>query len=90
MKNAFESLLGQHRLVLLAALVLSIIGGIAWTAMPRQEDPELTGRWATVSVSFPGADAEAVPRGGGGRRPPRRPPGGNLGAGGGGGGGGGR
>jgi multidrug efflux pump subunit AcrB len=62
MKNLFESLLGQHRLVLLAALVLSVIGAIAWVAMPRQEDPELTGRWSTVSVDFPGADAEAVER----------------------------
>ena len=62
MKGVLDAVLGQHRLVLLSALVLSLIGAIAWTMMPRQEDPELTGRWATVSVTFPGADAEAVER----------------------------
>ncbi len=62
MKNAFEAMLGQHRLMLLAAFVLSIVGWVAWTSMPRQEDPELTGRWSTVAVDFPGADAEAVER----------------------------
>ncbi|MBL4689009.1 MAG: efflux RND transporter permease subunit, partial [Nannocystaceae bacterium] len=62
MKSALEALLRQHRLVLLSAFVLSLLGAVAWSTMPRQEDPELTGRWGTVAVSFSGADAEAVER----------------------------
>jgi multidrug efflux pump subunit AcrB len=62
MRRLFESMLAQHRLVLLSAVVLSLIGWLSWQTMPRQEDPELTGRWSTISVNFPGADAEAVER----------------------------
>ncbi len=47
----------------LLALTLAVIlvGGVsAFLAMPREEDPRITNRWATVITPYPGADAERV------------------------------
>ncbi len=58
--NAIIRMLGQSRLIMTAATLLAAVGLFAWLTMPRQEDPEMTVRWALVSVEFPGADAEKV------------------------------
>ncbi len=58
--NTIVRLLGQSRLIMTAAGLLAAVGLFAWLTMPRQEDPEMTVRWALVSVEFAGADAEKV------------------------------
>ncbi len=58
--NAIVRMLGQSRLITTAATLLAAVGLFAWLTMPRQEDPDMTVRWALVSVEFPGADAEKV------------------------------
>lgn len=58
--NAITRMLGQSRLIMTAATLLAAVGLFAWLSMPRQEDPDMTVRWALVSVEFPGADAEKV------------------------------
>jgi len=58
--NAIIRMLGQSRLIMTAAGLLAAIGLFAWLTMPRQEDPDMTVRWALVSAEFPGADAEKV------------------------------
>lgn len=58
--NAIIRMLGQSRLIMTAATLLAAVGLFAWLTMPRQEDPDMTVRWALVSVEFPGADAEKV------------------------------
>jgi multidrug efflux pump subunit AcrB len=60
--NAFAKLLGQTRLVLTSAVLLSLLGALAWIVMPRQEDPAMERRFGLVTVAFPGADAETVER----------------------------
>jgi len=57
-----ETILSHHRIVVLSAAMLSLIGIAMWRVMPRQEDPELVVRWGAVSVDFPGADPETVER----------------------------
>lgn len=58
--NVILKMLGQSRLIMTAAGLLAAVGLFAWLTMPRQEDPDMTVRWALVSVEFPGADAEKV------------------------------
>ncbi len=58
--NAILKMLGQSRLIMTAAGLLAAVGLFAWLTMPRQEDPDMTVRWALVSVEFAGADAEKV------------------------------
>ncbi|MGH1342705.1 MAG: efflux RND transporter permease subunit [Nannocystales bacterium] len=58
--NAIMKMLGQSRLIMTAAGLLAAVGLFAWLTMPRQEDPDMTVRWALVSVEFAGADAEKV------------------------------
>ncbi|MEM6289852.1 MAG: efflux RND transporter permease subunit [Myxococcota bacterium] len=58
--SAILKLLGQSRLIMTAAGLLAAVGLFAWLTMPRQEDPDMTVRWALVSAEFPGADAEKV------------------------------
>ena len=56
------SLLGQRRLVLTIALLLSLVGGLAFAVMPRQEDPSMRPTFGMLIVPYPGADAEKVER----------------------------
>ena len=55
-------LLSRRRLVLTVALLLSAVGWVSWTTMPRQEDPDYPGRWGQLIVVFPGAEATEVER----------------------------
>ena len=55
-------ILGNRRLVLTAALLLSATGAILWMTMVRQEDPRLPDFWGQVVAPYPGADALTVER----------------------------
>jgi len=57
-----DSLLGQRKLTLTLATLLSLLGVSSWLTMSRQEDPRLPDYFGQVIVSFPGADAETVER----------------------------
>jgi multidrug efflux pump subunit AcrB/outer membrane protein TolC len=52
----------QSRLIIVAALLLSISGILSWTSMPKEEDPRFPDRYAAVSVIYPGADADTIER----------------------------
>ena len=58
----YEHLVDQRRLIVGAAVILSILGILAAVTMPRQEDPQIPDHWGLVVTSFPGADAEKVER----------------------------
>lgn len=60
--KVLERLLGQRRLVGVAALLLAGMGAIFWFTMIRQEDPTMPPYWGQIVVAFPGADAEMVER----------------------------
>ena len=55
-------LLLSRRLVLTVALLLSLVGVLAFVTMPRQEDPSMPPTWGMVIAPYPGADAEKVER----------------------------
>jgi len=48
------------RLTFLAIVVVVITGLVSYLTLPRQEDPTMTERWATVKTYVPGASAERV------------------------------
>lgn len=50
----------RPRLVVLTVAMLAVAGLVALAVMPRAEDPELAGRYATVTTSLAGADAARV------------------------------
>ncbi|TVR00057.1 MAG: hypothetical protein EA403_12270 [Spirochaetaceae bacterium] len=52
----------QSRLIIAAALLLSISGLLAWRTMPKEEDPRFPDRFGSVSVIYPGADAATIER----------------------------
>ena len=56
------SVLGYRRLVISAVLLLSLLGGLAWQFMDRQEDPFFPYRYGQVTVVWPGADPLEVER----------------------------
>ncbi|MCB1055720.1 MAG: efflux RND transporter permease subunit, partial [Acidobacteria bacterium] len=60
--KTLTGILRQRKLVLTLALLLALLGGLAWVTMKRQEDPRLPDFWGQVVVSLPGADAETVER----------------------------
>ncbi len=60
--SIYEKLVGQRRLILSSAILLSLIGIMSAADMPRQEDPQIPEHWGLVVTSFPGADAEKVER----------------------------
>jgi multidrug efflux pump subunit AcrB/outer membrane protein TolC len=57
-----EGLLARPRITLGLALLLSAAGAVAWTTMPREEDPRLARRVALVIAPYPGAEALEVER----------------------------
>ncbi|MDJ0840766.1 MAG: efflux RND transporter permease subunit [Acidobacteriota bacterium] len=57
-----QSIVSRGRLVVTAAVLLSLTGLGAWFQMPRQEDPTMPDYWGNIVVSLPGADAETVER----------------------------
>jgi len=48
------------RLLILTIILILAWGFLSFQALPRQEDPELVSRVATVQTAYPGADAERV------------------------------
>lgn len=60
--NIIEILLSKRRMLLTAAIILSLMGALAWKNMPRQEDPQMPDYWANVVAAFPGANAEQIER----------------------------
>lgn len=60
--DVLASCLERRRLIVAAAVLLSLAGLAAWLTMPREEDPRFPQRHGLVLTSFPGADAETVER----------------------------
>jgi multidrug efflux pump subunit AcrB/outer membrane protein TolC len=60
--SLLEGLLARPRITLGLALLLSAAGAVAWTTMPREEDPRLARRVALVIAPYPGAEATEVER----------------------------
>ncbi|PIE56111.1 MAG: hypothetical protein CSA34_06105 [Desulfobulbus propionicus] len=57
-----DAILSQHRLILTLATALSLMGGLMWFTMIRQEDPRLPDFMGQIIATYPGADAETVER----------------------------
>ncbi|MGC8120803.1 efflux RND transporter permease subunit [Marinobacter sp. VGCF2001] len=55
-------LLNYQRLLGMVVTMLCLLGIAAYSTMPRQEDPSFPYRAGMVTVSYPGASAEAVER----------------------------
>lgn len=62
MTAALETLLGRPRVVLTTAGMMAALGWLAWTTMPREEDPRLADRVGVLVAPFPGATPEMVER----------------------------
>lgn len=52
----------QKRAILLLAVILVFGGLFSWQQMPKQEDPRFPNRFGSVTVLFPGAEAESMER----------------------------
>src|SRR5512135_1446161 len=50
----------RYRLVLVGALGLFLLGGIAWFLIPRLDEPRIDISAMTVSIAYPGASPEDV------------------------------
>ena len=57
-----ERLLKGQRLLGMVVTMLCLLGIAAYSTMPRQEDPAFPYRAGLITVSYPGASAEAVER----------------------------
>ncbi|MGP9832459.1 efflux RND transporter permease subunit [Marinobacter sp. NSM] len=55
-------LLNYQRLLGMVVTMLCLLGIVAYSTMPRQEDPSFPYRAGMITVSYPGASAEAVER----------------------------
>ncbi|MAA66643.1 MAG: acriflavin resistance protein [Alteromonadaceae bacterium] len=55
-------LLGSQRLLGMIVTMLCLLGIAAYSTMPRQEDPSFPYRAGLLTVSYPGANADAVER----------------------------
>ncbi|MBY6034060.1 efflux RND transporter permease subunit [Marinobacter daepoensis] len=55
-------LLNYQRLLGMVVTMLCLLGVAAYSTMPRQEDPSFPYRAGMITVSYPGASAEAVER----------------------------
>lgn len=56
----FNLFFRERRLTILLILLISVAGLSSFNSLPRQEDPELAKRWASIKTALPGADAERV------------------------------
>ncbi|MAO13363.1 MULTISPECIES: efflux RND transporter permease subunit [unclassified Marinobacter] len=57
-----RQLLNYQRLLGMVVTMLCLLGIAAYSTMPRQEDPSFPYRAGMITVSYPGASAEAVER----------------------------
>ena len=55
-------LLGSQRLLGMIVTMLCLLGIAAYSTVPRQEDPSFPYRAGLLTVSYPGANADAVER----------------------------
>ena len=62
MNKLITLILGQRRLMLTLAVMMTLSGVVSWMTMPRQEDPRLPPRVGLVTVIYPGADPLDVER----------------------------
>ncbi|MEN0066219.1 MAG: efflux RND transporter permease subunit, partial [Myxococcota bacterium] len=62
MNGGLVALLGRSRLVGVLVVLSALVGLLAWSTMPRQEDPSFPKRLATLAVPWPGADPIRVER----------------------------
>ena len=60
--KAYESLIRNHPLANVTFALVLIFGFLAYTAMPRERDPEINFNWVIVTTALPGASAEDVER----------------------------
>ncbi|MDT8439045.1 MAG: efflux RND transporter permease subunit [Wenzhouxiangellaceae bacterium] len=60
--NAIFFALERRRLILAAVILLSVLGGLAWFGMNRQEDPFFPYRYGQIVAEWPGAAAAEVER----------------------------
>ncbi len=58
----YRSLLSNHPLANIAFLVVLVMGFLAYTGMPREQDPEINFNWLVVVTTLPGASAGDVER----------------------------
>lgn len=54
--------LNHRRMILTLATITFLMGAWSWYYMPRQEDPKMRDYWASISILFPGTDAESMER----------------------------
>ena len=57
-----EALLQRTRLIATLVFLISVLGVLSWTTMPRQEDPSFVDRFASLVVPLPGASSVDVER----------------------------
>ncbi len=55
-----RSLIGNHPLANIAFVVVILMGLIAYSRMPREQDPEINFNWVNISTALPGASAADV------------------------------
>ena len=55
-----KSLLTNHPLVNILFAVTLVMGGLSYSSMPREQDPEINFNWVNVLTVLPGASAEDV------------------------------
>lgn len=60
--NAAALVVSRYRLTITAALLFALVGAASWLTMPRQEDPTMPYRAASIIIPYPGADAETIER----------------------------
>ncbi len=56
----FQALITNHPLANIAFVVVILMGLLAYTRMPREQDPEINFNWVNISTILPGASAEDV------------------------------
>ncbi len=55
-----HSLITNHPLANIAFVVVILMGSLAYSRMPREQDPEINFNWVNISTALPGASAEDV------------------------------
>ena len=55
-----QAMITNHPLANIAFVVVILMGLLAYTHMPREQDPEINFNWVNISTALPGASAEDV------------------------------
>lgn len=59
-RSWLDAALSRGRVIAALCCFLAGAGAVAWTTMPRQEDPRIPDRFAMAVIPFPGASAEDI------------------------------